>query len=120
MAGLQVPVVLIPRFTTFLGTLGYVGLPLDVTAYSAAALALWCGPLVGTPPPAPAFSLQLQQSSDRVLWDSIGLPVSPAPNVETPILFDITQPWLRYVALIAGPNSGVTCWLQGFLIRRER
>lgn len=120
MAGLQTPVVFIPRFTTFVGPFVYHGLPIDVTAFSDAVLAVWCGPLVGSPPPAPTFSVQFQQSLDRVTWESIGSAVPPPSNTETPILFVITQPWLRYEVTVTGPNSGVTCWLQGFLIRRER
>lgn len=120
MAGMQTPVVFIPRFTTFVGPFFYHGLPLDVTAFSDANLSVWRGPLVGTAPPAPTFSVQFQQSVDRILWDPIGSAVAPPSNTEAPIAFAITQPWLRYQLVVGGPNSGVTCWLQGFLIRRER
>lgn len=45
--GIQVPVVLYPRFTTLYGTLALEGYPIDVSAYEAIHLNTWTTPVGG-------------------------------------------------------------------------
>lgn len=118
MAGERVPVVLVPRFTTFVGASDFVPFVLDVTAYAALELTVWRAPLVGT---TPIFRVFCYESIDRVLWSECSGPQGDEPpeSVETPYVWQLTSRWLRLRLALGGTNPGVTCWAQGFLVRRE-
>lgn len=118
MAGSQIPLILIPRFTTFAGPEIYRGLPLDVTAFSRLTLTIWSGFQPGT---SPVVTMWLQGSFDRQKWDDITSPPwAVAPGAEIDVANDLTAPWVRYVLSVAGAGSMLTCWAQGFAILRER
>ena len=65
MAGRQVPFILFPRFSTFIGPQIYLGLPLDVTAFDGLTLSMWSGPQPGA---APNVTVTLEGSMDRIAW----------------------------------------------------
>ena len=117
MAGLQVPLVLIARFSTYLGPEFYRGLPLDVTAFSGLTLSMWSGPQHGT---TPTVTLTMEGSVDRVTWGPINSPWPLLPGVETQQSVDVEYPWIRSFLSVQGLHSAVTCWAAGFLIKRER
>lgn len=118
MATVQVPLILIPRYTTYLGTMVYPSLAIDVSAFERVRLTGWRGPLVGT---GTTFTMQLQDSMDRVTWASLVAPIDPGSGgLGTEIGANLTRPWLRVLADVAGANAGATCYLDGFLFRRER
>lgn len=118
MAGLQVPIILIPRFSTFVGPEIYRGLALDVTAFSRLTLTAWSGFQPGA---SPTVTMTVQGSFDRQQWDDINVPAwSLAPGTEIDVSADLSAPWLRYVLVVSGAGSMLTCWAQGFGIMRER
>ena len=119
MAGLRVPVVIFPRFTSFIGATTYTSLALDVAAYSSLELSIWRGPLVGT---TPSFAASLYDSMDRDNWTLGDGPanVDPGQNVEQQYVWQLTERWLRISLLLGGTTPGTTCWAAGFLVKRER
>lgn len=119
MAGDRVPIVLIPRFTTYAGASTFFSYALEVGAYSELTLTAWRAPLVGS---GAVFQLSVEESLDRTEWqDCAGSQdVDPGTNVEAPYAWPLTQRWMRTRLVLAGSSPVVTCWAQGFLIRRER
>ncbi len=120
MSGRQVPIVIVPRFTTFVNnTPPYITLPLDVRAYSGANLVAWRGTLNGT---SPVFDIHFYESMDREDWtqctgDEGG---EIAATTETLFSINFTKKWFNVAINCTGTNASVTCWTQGFLIRREK
>lgn len=119
MAGERVPVVLVPRFSTYVGSDDFWSLPIDVEAYSSIELTCWRAPLVGT---TPMFRIHAMESIDRVGWEHC--PGSsgddPGADNETLYTWPLSKRWFRLRTVVGGTNPGVTWWAQGFLIKRER
>ncbi len=120
MSGRQVPVVVLSRFTTFVHNASpYFTPPLDIRAYSGASLVAWRGSLNGS---GANFDIHFYESMDRDFWtqcegDQGG---TITANLETHYDIDFSKKWFRVAVNCTGTNASVTCWTQGFLIRRER
>jgi hypothetical protein len=120
MTGRQDPVVLIQRYTTFTANpLPYLTLPLDVRAYSGANLVGWRGMLHGT---GAGVVLAFQESNDRDIWTECDGSAGgdPGPNDEKSYAIEFSMRWFRVHITCNGTNAMTTCWLQGFLTRREK
>ena len=108
MQGSMVPVVLLPRFTTFVGGGSHATAPLDVTDFDRLVVDFGRGGILG----GGSISCEFQGSHDGVAWfalDSVG----SAADVR----LDLTRRWLRVVVTLAG-GQAVTCWCAGQLRRR--
>lgn len=123
--GRQVPVVLLPRFTTLLGRAKetFPTLPLDVTAFEGARITLWRATMHGTNTPTAYF--HLEESTDRLMWSPCGTTGEDgveidAAETEQAVAFVFTKKWFRARVELKGTNPAVTCWAQGFLLRRQR
>lgn len=123
--GLQVPVVLLPRFTTLLGQAEdeFPTLPLDVTAFETARITLWRASMQGLSTPT-AFFL-FEESTDRLVWTPCELTSTsgetiPTHDTEKVVAFPFGRKWFRLRVRLVGGNPALTCWAQGFLIRRQR
>lgn len=119
MAGERIPIVIIPRFTTFAGASTFFSYALEVSEYSELQLTLWRAPLVGS---GAVFQLSTQQSLNRSDWQSCpgSQDVDPGTNLESAYAWPLDTQWLRTKLVLSGSGPVVTCWAQGFLIRRER
>jgi hypothetical protein len=120
MAGMNVPVVLIPRYTTFLGPQGFPGEAIPVSPYERVSVTYWQGPYIGV---GTAVVLVFQQSNDGVTWsDCPGGPWTPPamPPGELPFTAGLSMAWMRLTVLLTGTGSGFTCWVRGFFEKRER
>ena len=119
MAGERVPVVLVPRYTTYVGQTGFWTLPLDVQAYSSIELTAWRGPLLGT---NPTFLIYAMKSVDRAFWDEVpgSTGDDPGPDTEHSYSWPLSGRWFRLRITLGGTLPGVTWWAQGFLIKREK
>ena len=116
--GQLVPVVLYPRFTTFVGEgVPFRTFPLDVAAYEGAQLSFWRGPMLGDMSPILKFFLEESQTQDK--WTILGSAVEPGEAVETLVDVTFTRKWFRVTAEISLGPGYVTCWGQGFLVKRE-
>jgi hypothetical protein len=123
MAGEQVPLVMIPRFTTYGGAETFTTIPMDVTDYQAATLSVWRGALVS----ATTFQVTAQESTDQEVWSTCaGTNCSnydPLLETEGQVVATIKKRWFRLrvvLAYTAGtPYPLATCWAVGFLEERE-
>jgi hypothetical protein len=126
MAGTLVPLVVVPRYTSFVRFGYFTTVPVDVTAFQRLILTAWRGKMQGGP--SPSFGLSCQESTDRVTWfDCAGTNVSgydPAASAsvegEGVILATLTRRWFR-MRIALGDNSGqvrVTTWVAGHGERR--
>lgn len=132
MQGKLTPLVLVPRYTSYMGatneqsgpsTTDYVSAPVDVTAYESTAFTVWRGVLAGTN--TPEFRFYLEGSTDTVTWfayplDDITTPwVDPGANTGLALTMGLSYRWMRARVVLKGTNPAVTCWASGFVIDRE-
>ena len=122
MAGKNVPVVLIPRFTSYVGGGRFYSLPIPVAAYDTIVLDFWHGVINGTP--LVGMNLYLDESTDGSAWDpTSGTPIlspyPPAPG-EAQFRHSLTKAWFRIGIELMGADPAVTCWATGFFELRER
>jgi len=125
MAGELTPLVLLPRYTTYVGastgTVGkeYVTIAMDVTEFQTAIVNSWRGKMLGT---SPTFGLTFQESSDQVNWTPCaGTNVSaydPGEELEGQSTATLTKQWFRVKVVLGGTSPAGTCWAAGFLERR--
>lgn len=117
MAGVFVPLVLIPRYTTYAGATDFFTIGMDVTDYESATVSFWRAPMaVG-----PTIAINFEESMDQLLWSTCGGGPFPDPGAVTEGQFKpvITKRWFRIKITLAGANPVATCWCIGFLEQRE-
>jgi len=126
MAGVLVPLVLLPRFTTLgdSGTQEFTTIALEVTPYEAAILNAWRGNFVSTAG-SPVFKIYFEESTDGTAWSICGGTSATgevlAAATETQYTATLTKQWFRIrVKIESGTNMAVTCWAVGFLEERQR
>jgi hypothetical protein len=119
MPGRSVPVVIVPRWTTFSGPGDFFSMPLAISAYDRLVLSYMRGNLVGT---TPGLLLLCQESNDLDAWTDCGgsTPSSSVPFVEDQFTFDLTKAWLRFGVSPVGASTSVTCYAMGFFELREK
>jgi hypothetical protein len=116
--GELVPLVLVPRFTSYLGSAEYASVPLDVSAFSGGTATLWRGRLVGT---GATFALYTETSHDGYVWSGypVGpggpVPYDPGDDASTEVGLAFAHRWFRVRLVLGGTDPGVTCWLTGLL-----
>lgn len=119
MAGNQVPLVLIPRYTTYAGqNTDFTTIGMDVTDYVKATVSFWRGVLLGT---TPAILITFEESMDQLYWSTcLGGPFTdPGQAVEGQFVPVISKRWFRIKITLTGTAPVVTCWCIGFLEQRE-
>jgi hypothetical protein len=120
--GQHVPVVLFPRFTSLVGQALFYGFAIDVSEYAAAELSLWRGLLIDPGGGVPTFKFYFQESTDRDSWQACygtSSGYDPGDDTEIAASFKFRKRWFRAYVNLQGTNPSVTCWAQGFFIRRE-
>lgn len=118
MAGELVPLVLIPRYTSYLGAFAFTTIGMEVTDYEKALVNVWRGPLAGT---SPTFAVTFEESTDGVTWSICtgATPGDPGLDTETQYQPSLNKRWFRVKITLGGTNPGATCWGLGFLQMRE-
>ena len=119
MIGKAVPLVLIPRYTTYVGESTFTTVPLRVSEYAKAHVTLWRGPLTGSSRGG-SFTAEFQVSHDGETWENA---VTAITTVDRSDNYDITLDyrWLRVkitLSVTTGSDVGITCWATGLLERR--
>jgi len=114
VVGETVPVILIPRFSSYFGASDLATVPLDVSSFSKGTVTLWRGPLVdpGT------FRLHVETSHDANTWfaeppGSTGF--DPGDDDSEIVGFTCPRRWLRVRVSLTGSQPAVTCWCAGML-----
>ena len=132
MAGELVPLVMLPRYSVFVGKLtgsdlGYTTIAMDVSDYQNAILNVWRGVLLGTT--APSFDMYFEESTDQVAWTNCsvtttdsGPPYHLADKTEIQYIAALSKRWFRMRIALGGTTTDteITCWAVGFLEQRIR
>jgi hypothetical protein len=110
MAGELVPLVLIPRYTTFTGAHAFTTIAMEVTDYQKAIVNVWRGTLTG----GGAYAISFEESTDQVRWTvcTSGGASDPGADAEAQYTPDITKRWFRCTLVL-------TSWAVGFLELRQ-
>lgn len=118
MAGRHVNVVLVPRFTSYVGTWNFLAAPIPVSAYEAVQVTFWHGPLLGT---LPVISIGCAESNDGETWQDAtgGTWAVGQAVVEQTFRANLTMAWMRFNVALQGTSPSVTCWAEGFFDVRE-
>ena len=122
MAGEQVPLVMVPRFTTYAGEATFATFPMDVTDYQAALLNVWRGDLVAST----TFKVTAEESTDQAVWSTCSgtncTNYDPGLETEGPMSATLKKRWFRLKVVLAQTTGNyplATCWAVGFLEERE-
>lgn len=119
MAGELVPLVLLPRYTTYAGTGNFTTIGMDVTEYDSAIINMWRGPAVGT---GVTFGATFEESTDQDNWTTCGNTTAnsdPGASTEAQYKPTLTKRWFRVKVAVAGAGPVVSCWAIGHLVMRE-
>lgn len=127
MAGDRVPLVMIPRFTTYAGratpTQCFSTIGMDVSDYLGATLNAWRGHVVGSE--SPGFRIWFEESTDQDAWTPCqGAPGGtvgddPGENGESQFVLVLRKRWFRVRVQLGGRDNVCTCWAVGFLVTRR-
>ena len=124
MAGELVPLVMIPRYTTYAGAADYATVGMDVTEYDSAILNIWRGEIVvNSASPTPAFKVNCEESTDQNSWstcDGTTADTAVAQGQEKQFVPALNKRWFRVRITVAGDLPVVTCWAVGYLEQRQR
>lgn len=115
----DIPLVLIPRHTAYVGQGTYTTVGLDVAAFESARVTLWRGALIGA---GTTLRVTLQESDDQDTWVTCGNTTASMDipeNTELVASPDFSRRYFRVQSVLTGSNAGVTCRATGFLVRRE-
>lgn len=120
MAGELVPLVLLPRYSTFSGATVFTTIGIDVSDYESAIVNVWRGNFIGTGPPT--FGITLEESTDRDEWAACSgatADYDPGGATEGQLTAALKRRWLRAKVTITGTDPSVSCWAVGFLELRQ-
>ena len=119
MAGELVPLVMLPRYSTYVGASTFTTIAMDVTEYQTAILNVWRGRLIAST----TFAVTCKESTDQVTWSTCaGTNVSsydPGQETEGQVTATIKKRWFRLEIVLGGTDPQATCWAVGFLEERE-
>ena len=119
MEPVVVPIVLIPRFTTFAGlNTNFRTHAIAVTEYESIEVFVWRGDLDD---PGWSVTFEVEESMDQQTWTTV-LSASPSATTELRATGTLTKSYIRANFTMAG-NSGdfpiCTAYATGNLIRRR-
>ena len=118
MAGELVPLVLVPRYSTYVGAHTFTTIGMEVTDYSKAIVNVWRGAVIGT---SGTFQVSFEESTDQSNWTvcTSGGGGDPGSDTEAQYSPEISKRWFRIKIVVGGTDPAVTCWAIGFLELRE-
>lgn len=122
MAGAESALVLIPRFTSFVGAGEFTSVPIDVSGVGSAQIELFRGPLLGEDAsPAATFRAYLEESIDGVVWQPDAdheRPHDPGAGKSMVLAQIFSLRWFRIRVKLTDATANrpkVTCWAEGML-----
>jgi hypothetical protein len=122
MAGMSVPVVMFPRFTTLCGEIQFETMAMDISRYSGAELTAWRGAMAGGA--SSWFKITCQESTDGTdgSWTDCdgGTQAEVLQNVQEQFSLTFTKRLFRVLVNMDGDGSVpvATCWMSGFFEQR--
>jgi len=120
MTGEMVPLVVLPRFTSYVGAGTFSTAPMDVSEFTGGEVTFWRGPLVGGAAMAP-FTTHFEGSHDALNWTAVSPPVTSA-NASSWFALPFPKRWFRVRVVLQADGSGVvgiSLWLAGAIERRN-
>ncbi len=118
MKGEMVPLILIPRYTTYVGNQdeGFPSVPMEMTAYEDGEVVFWRGELLTSGGVTPDVRFHLEASMDAVAWTPIstgatGMPIPAKTPVSVGVGF--SKKWFRVRTVLYGNEATVSCWAIG-------
>lgn len=117
MAGRRFPLVLIPRYTTYVADGHFSTVGLDVSRFESAVVHVWRGVLIGT---TPTMSVTFEESTDHDEWTACtgGTTFSPSEDTEIQKELTLKKRFLRALVELGGTDVAVTSYAVGYLIAR--
>ena len=120
MAGLYVPLVLIPRYSTYCGANGtqFTTIAMDVVEFEKAVVSFWRSSGVGLT----SVTINFEESMDQLIWSTCsgGPFTDPGATTETQVSPVTSKRWFRInITINCAGSASVTCWCIGFLMQRE-
>jgi hypothetical protein len=118
MAGELVPLVLIPRYSTYAGNSNFATIAMDVTEYEQAIVNFWCGTLLGS---GGTINLYFEESTDQNNWTDCqpyAAAVNPSAGTETQYTPTLSKRWFRIKLVLPNADNVLTAWAVGFLQER--
>jgi hypothetical protein len=118
MAGVLVPVVMMRKFTALTGAADYSTVAIEVSDYQKAILSAWHGPVLN----GGTLVFSFEQSMDQKTWTICSGTTggwTPGPGAEGQVTATLSKRWFRVRATLTEANASATCWVLGFLERRE-
>lgn len=115
----ELPLVLIPRHTAYVGQGAYTTVGLDVMLFESATVTVWRGAFVGM---GTSFRITFQESDDQTNWVTCGNTTASIDVPEDTELVEeptFSRRYFRFLANLQGINAGVTCRATGFLRKRR-
>ena len=111
----QVPLVLVPRYTTFVGGGDFQTEGVRVQPYDAAVLTVWRGALLGS---SAGIQVAFAESNDRDEWFTCegGDPFAPEEGTEAVREINITRTYLRVEVSLTGTDPAATVYITGYLV----
>lgn len=117
MNGEMLPVVMLPRYASFVGATEFSTVPLDVAEFEKAELTLWRSAMAGSG--SPTFRAHFEVSQDTIAWSAqMPLGYDPGANAKVAVPVVLTKKWFRVRIVLTGTDPGVSCWCAGHLILR--
>ncbi len=121
MTGEIVPIVLLPRITSYVGPGTYATAPLNVEEFFKGSVAFWRGPLVGGAAEDP-FVAYFEESHDAVAWTEVPPnSVDLVDRIDSYEIAPLTKRWFRIRVVLAADANGVVAismWMAGVMERR--
>jgi hypothetical protein len=118
MKGILVPVVMVPRYTSFIGPGSYATPPQNVEPYSKLTVTFWRGlmPYSGTR----TCTFYFEDSHDADAWRILSSGTAdPGPDGTLCRQVTLTRRWLRVRIEVEGPaGTSVSCWAVGSMETR--
>ncbi|MCI0632542.1 MAG: hypothetical protein L0206_01270 [Actinobacteria bacterium] len=118
MAAPPVPLLLVPRFTTYVRDGDFPSIGLDVSPFASAVVHVWRGKLIGT---SPGVTVRFEESMEQDSWSACAGGSSFAPQedvVETKTL-TLSKRLLRVVFALTGTDVAVTAHVFGHMMPRS-
>jgi hypothetical protein len=116
--GELVPLVLLPRYSSYVGASDFVTIAMDVTEYQTAIVNCWRGILEA----GVTLVFTFQESTDQVTWSNCAgtntVNYNPGVETEGQASATLAKKWFRVKVTLAGTGPAGTCWAVGFLEQR--
>lgn len=124
MIGEIVPVVMIPRYTSFLGPGTYTTVPMLVSDYKSVVLEFWCG-YVQAQPSGALSTATFEEAFDAELpdgaWVTLATKTEVDQNTQSLLNLTFTRRYFRVRFVLTADSNGLvgfTCWAAGSLQKR--